>query len=78
MPQSNPANGEGDTEHVRDGVCHDQHFKVLDVIRQLPTSQKNNVRHRCAGCAYKRGFNDGVEAAFQKLKDAAIGSIDTP
>jgi hypothetical protein len=65
-------------QEVKDGVCQMQHGPILHIIKQLPRNQKNSVRHRCAGCAYRKGFNDGVEAAFQKLKDAAIGSIDAP
>ena len=63
---------------VKEGVCQKQHGPILHIIKALPSNQKNSVRHKCAGCAYHQGYKDGVEAAFAKLKEAAINSIDTP
>ena len=65
-----------DDPEVKDGVCQKQHGPILHIIKTLPSNQKNSVRHRCAGCAYRKGFQDGVEAAFKKLKEAAVGDID--
>ena len=39
--------------------CEEQH-RHEDLFEELPLDQGGHGRHRCAGCAYNRGLNDGV------------------
>jgi hypothetical protein len=50
-------------------VCDKKHHNVPFGVANLPTSQKGRLRHICAGCAYERGFQDGLAAAKRGEED---------
>lgn len=37
-----------------------EHETIRQLLSELPISQSGLGRHRCAGCAYEKGFQDGV------------------
>jgi hypothetical protein len=39
--------------------CHKDH-RHWKTFEALPTDQGGKGRHRCAGCAYEKGFEDGL------------------
>ena len=39
--------------------CNKSH-RHWTTFEALPTDQGGAGRHKCAGCAYERGFNDGL------------------
>lgn len=42
-------------------ICKKDH-RHLDIFKDLPYyDQGGSGRHKCAGCAYELGFNDGLE-----------------
>lgn len=41
-------------------TCKKDH-RHLDTFNDLPHDQGGSGRHKCAGCAYDLGFNDGLE-----------------
>ena len=41
-------------------VCQSNH-RYLPSLEGLPDSQAGAGRHRCAGCAYEQGYDDGFE-----------------
>lgn len=53
--------------------CKSHHHGEQRVLADLPFNQKNTVRHVCAGCAYKKGYQAGYEAAFAKIRSLADG-----
>lgn len=36
-----------------------EHETIRQLLIDLPVSQSGLGRHRCAGCAYEKGFQDG-------------------
>ena len=38
-----------------------------EIMRTLPENQSGSGRHKCAYCAYERGFQDGLRSAANKL-----------
>lgn len=57
-------------------TCQKDHTGTTLALQDLPASQKNDVRHRCAACAFELGFKQGVETADRrfrnKLRDVMI------
>jgi sulfur relay (sulfurtransferase) complex TusBCD TusD component (DsrE family) len=49
-------------------ICEHDHADVAEHIAELPSNQKNTVRHVCAGCAYDRGFKDGTLWVLKDLQ----------
>jgi hypothetical protein len=41
-------------------ICNKSH-KYLPDLRGLPDCQGGLLRHKCASCAYERGWDDGSE-----------------
>jgi len=50
-------------------ICRHQHERVVEAINHLPSSQKNTVRHTCAGCAFREGFKEGVRWARERIHE---------
>jgi hypothetical protein len=44
--------------------CQDDH-RYNQIFENLPTDQGGFGRHKCAGCAYQRGLNDGLQRLEQ-------------
>ena len=49
-------------------ICNEDHTDIVASLEGLPRSQKNDVRHVCAGCAYDRGFKDGMRTVLNELR----------
>ena len=48
-------------------ACQKNHQHLLPILQQLPESQAvYRGRHRCPGCAYDKGFEDGQRFAQEK------------
>jgi len=60
--------------------CQEQH-RYDDRFLDLPPSQGGLGRHRCAGCAYNRGLQDGlsrkekVDLDLDSLPDSQAGTV---
>ena len=44
---------------MNDIICEHEH-RYDPKFSILPDDQSGAARHRCAGCAYQQGFNDGL------------------
>lgn len=42
-------------------ACKIDHSAVQSIMATLPTDQGGWGRHKCAACAYEKGFQDGLE-----------------
>lgn len=51
--------------------CKEQH-RYSALFKKLPIDQGGVGRHKCAGCAYERGFKDG-----QVRKESLLISLDS-
>jgi hypothetical protein len=57
-------------------TCKKDHSVLLDMLGKLPESQAViRGRHRCAGCAYEKGFQDGMAAARRGIRAGTITSV---
>jgi hypothetical protein len=54
------------------GICKKEH-RYLPDLEQLPPSQAGQGRHKCARCAYERGYDDAFE---RRGKSFDPGSLD--
>lgn len=41
-------------------ICRKEH-RYNDLYLRLPEDQGGAGRHRCAGCAYEKGYEDGLQ-----------------
>ena len=48
--------------------CEQNHDNVVDRLQDLEESQAGVQRHKCAGCAYERGFNDAIARIRKALE----------
>ena len=44
--------------------CQENH-RYEDIFEPLPQDQGGVARHKCAGCAYNKGFEDGLDRKEQ-------------
>ena len=42
-------------------ACSKDHSKIQDIMSKLPVDQGGIGRHKCAACAYEKGFEDGLQ-----------------
>lgn len=40
-------------------ACNEDHSEVQNKMTTLPTDQGGDGRHKCAACAYEKGFDAG-------------------
>ncbi len=54
-------------------VCTTDHEGQVSFqkIAALPESQAGASRHRCAMCAYKMGYEEGLQAAVREQRSAS-------
>ena len=45
-------------------ICNKDH-RYGSIFRNLPEDQGGAGRHRCAGCAYEKGYKDGLDRKEQ-------------
>ncbi|MBO4556177.1 MAG: hypothetical protein J5706_05395, partial [Elusimicrobiales bacterium] len=63
-------------------ICNKEH-RFLEDFKQLPDSQGGELRHKCAGCAFERGFWDAIcwksmanpSELESKLPDSQAGTV---
>lgn len=41
-------------------ACKKDHSKIQNIMSTLPIDQGGIGRHKCAACAYVKGYNDGL------------------
>lgn len=46
-------------------ACSKNHSAIQNIMAQLPVDQGGVGRHKCAACAYERGFRDGLNRKEQ-------------
>ena len=51
-----------------------QRRKYDAMMRALPENQSGCGRHKCAYCAYERGFEDGLKSAVEKFRTVIMES----
>ena len=50
-------------------ICEKQH-RYANILNNLPDSQSSDEgRHLCAGCAYEKGYSDGLNNQKCKLAE---------
>ena len=42
-------------------ACKKDHSAIQDIMADLPLDQGGKGRHKCAACAYEKGFEAGKE-----------------
>lgn len=52
-------------------ACKKDHSKIQTIMTNLPIDQGGKGRHKCAACAYEKGY----ELGFNMSEDFNIGSI---
>jgi hypothetical protein len=52
-------------------VCDKKHSEISEKLAELPKGQGGNGRHKCAGCAYEKGYKDAKE----KIEKIDLGEI---
>lgn len=63
-------------------ACQKDHSAIQRIMSDLPTDQGGRGRHKCAACAYEKGFAEGKEleenidlsSLFDSLEDSQAGS----
>ena len=61
-------------------ICNKEH-RYLENLRNLPDNQKfDEGRHKCAGCAYEKGLEDGIDGNpknldFSELPFSQAGTV---
>lgn len=61
-------------------ICQKEH-RYAPQHNNLPEDQGGHGRHRCAGCAYERGYQDGLERKEQinldldSLSESQAGTV---
>lgn len=61
-------------------ICKEQH-RYDPQFNKLPDDQGGTGRHRCAGCAYEKGYQDGFERKeqlslnFDSLPESQAGTV---
>ena len=46
-------------------ICQSEH-RYLPSLEDLPDSQGGIGRHKCAGCAFQQGYDDGFEGRVRE------------
>ena len=54
-------------------ICNENH-RYDQMLSDLPDDQGGQGRHKCAGCAYEKGFNSGVN--FEENINIDLDSLD--
>jgi len=57
-------------------ACKKDHSKIQLVMSNLPTDQGGKGRHKCAACAYDRGFDAGYKLDEQINLSNLLNSIE--
>lgn len=62
-------------------ICNEAH-REAEIFESLPEDQGGAGRHKCAGCAYERGFCDGLNnipsrfaSIVSSLPDSQAGTV---
>lgn len=61
-------------------ACTKDH-RYNDIFNNLPDDQGGSGRHRCAGCAYDRGYQDGllkkekIDLDLDSLPESQAGTV---
>jgi len=61
-------------------TCNDDHRYSQD-FSNLPNDQGGKGRHKCAGCAYEKGYNDGkqlqesIQLDLKSLPESQAGNV---
>jgi len=61
-------------------ACTKEH-RYNDIFNNLPDDQGGSGRHRCAGCAYDRGYQDGllkkesIDLDLDSLPESQAGTV---
>ncbi len=41
-------------------ACKKNHSDIQDIMKVMPDDQGGDGRHKCAACAYEKGYQDGL------------------
>lgn len=61
-------------------ICNKEHRYAIE-FDDLPEDQEGSGRHRCAGCAYEKGYQDGVirkeklDLGLDSLLESQAGTV---
>ncbi len=57
-------------------ACNRNHDLVQNEMRTLPIDQGGKGRHKCAACAYEKGFDDGYKLKERINLTDLLNSLD--
>lgn len=57
-------------------ACAKDHSKVQEIMKKLPYDQGRRGRHKCAACAYEKGFQWGCELKENIDLEAILNSLE--
>lgn len=57
-------------------ICNRDHTNIDIIVRDLPIGQEGSGRHKCASCAYERGYSDGLNKVEQIDLTTLFNSLD--
>ena len=52
-------------------LCQSEH-RYLPSLEELPDSQGGSGRHKCAGCAFQQGYDDGLEGRGRQINSDSL------
>lgn len=55
-------------------ICKEVHSDIQELLAMLPHSQGGPGRHKCAGCAFEKGYEDGIKGVKRDV-DAVLVSL---
>lgn len=56
-------------------ICQKDHSNIQDIMESLPEDQGGAGRHKCAACAYERGYDDGISGRGKSDTMSLLNSL---
>ncbi len=56
--------------------CNRDHQEIQDVMKEIPIDQSGIGRHKCAACAYEKGYTDGSNKVLKIDLETILTNID--
>ena len=57
-------------------ICKKDHSRIQSIMEHLPIDQGGGGRHKCAACAYEKGYQDGLNHIEQIDLEKIMKELD--
>lgn len=57
-------------------ICKKDHSRIQSIMEHLPIDQGGWGRHKCAACAYEKGYQDGLNHVEQIDLEKIMKELD--